>query len=327
MIKAKIALALILPLFFMELLDPFLLSAETLKPANRKAFKKLDRKLETLKKSWLADFIENTVFKTGTYLALTDNQTRIIEAQATPKKVTSELKVVTANLLQFPPPFFTNQKERIASFAATIKPMNPDIIVLQEVWDNGVLLEICRHFADYNVCYKPSILYNKSGLLTLSRFRIVQSEFRKFPLSIRHNFEEFLAGKGVLKTVSEINNEKIAVFNTHLYSSPAKRKYRPNIQQFLMLQKIAEEENHDLKLIAGDMNLLPEEIAKLAAPDLLQGDCLLPTAGGAKRVKKLDYIFILGADKTQIQLTTKRIDSKYNFSDHSPVFGKIRLSD
>jgi endonuclease/exonuclease/phosphatase family metal-dependent hydrolase len=94
-----------------------------------------------------------------------------------------------------------------------------------------------------------------------------------------------------------------------------------------MLQKIAEEEKHDLKLIAGDMNLLPEEIAKLAAPDLLQGDCLLPTAGGAKRVKKLDYIFILGADKTQIQLTTKRIDSKYNFSDHSPVFGKIRLSD
>jgi endonuclease/exonuclease/phosphatase family metal-dependent hydrolase len=205
--------------------------------------------------------------------------------------------------------------------------LNPDIILLQEVWDKTSILEIARLLPEYNLSFKSSQLYNKSGLLTLCKYKILQSEFVAFPLSLQHKIEELLAQKGFLKINIEVGGQKIAVFNTHLYSSAPWHAYRPTIKQVRILQDFVIKYDNKLKILGGDFNLKPREISELVGKEFLRGSCNLPTAGGIKRTKKLDYLMVISQKSLRTRIATRRLETKEMFSDHSAVFGRIIFSN
>lgn len=240
------------------------------------------------------------------------------------KKPVSSLKILTANMLLFPQPFFDDQEERIKIFSTYARQLSPDLILLQEVWDNFSLALLNRLFYDYNCCFVPSALYNKSGLVIFSRHPIDKADFFRYRLSLHHNFEELIALKGYLAIKITINNRSAEVFNSHLYSAPLWVRHRPNFSQFIVLQNAVFKSSADICVLGGDMNLLPEEISTLKIDEIKTGNCLKPTAGGKKRTKKLDYI-MLKTVKPEAFFETGRAITGEEFSDHSPVLGIIGI--
>ncbi|MGM0599692.1 MAG: endonuclease/exonuclease/phosphatase family protein [Candidatus Rifleibacteriota bacterium] len=292
---------------------------------DRKPLKKIEKALTTFKRSLAGYLINKIFFKTGVYTALSNNKTITVNRNQPNRRAKSDksLKIITANLYLFPPPLLKEQKKRISYFVNSIKRLDPEIILLQEVWDKNSIVEIARLLPDYNLSFKTSGLYNRSGLLTLCKYKIQHAQFIPYPLSIRHKIEELLAQKGLLKTDIELDGHKISIFNTHLYSSSPRHSYRPNFNQFELLKRTVSSFSSDLKILGGDFNLKPHEIGKLIEADFLRGSCNLPTAGGIRRTKKLDYIMVVSQKPLKTRLATRRLETEQMFSDHSAVFGRI----
>lgn len=240
---------------------------------------------------------------------------------ASNKKV---IKALTANLILFPHPFFFNQAERIEEFARAVRHVDPDIIFLQEVWDNNSLGLIISRFPDYYSIYIPGLIFNHSGLTILSRFPVESASAIFFAPSFLHNPEEFIAFKGVIFCNAKVGTQTISLANTHLYSSSPKSSYRPNLQQFCQLQHLVSDFPHGT-IIGGDLNLLPEELDHLLSGNIERDQCRLPTAGAPERRKKLDYLLIRQTGQTPMTIEARRLEWPIMFSDHSPVFGTIEL--
>ena len=236
------------------------------------------------------------------------------------------LTALTANLMLFPPPFYTDQHEKIEEFARLVRSLNPDIIFLQEIWDNHSLYELIRKFADYHAVLMPSPLFNHAGLLTLSRFKPERSLAWSYPLTLHHNFEELIARKGLLLAEINFAGEKIALLNTHLYSAGLGVPFKPSFGQFAILQRHIEL-LAELTVVGGDLNLQPQELEPLLKDGMQRDDCNLPTAGGpSRRSKKLDYILAKGNKVFSLQILGSRTEWPVFFSDHSPFFAEIRLN-
>lgn len=317
----KISKALCL-LLFVGLICPFNLRAKLIKPANTQVRNKIENKLVQFRKSVWGKLCDSMLLKTGLYLALDSPQQPCIIPGKTANFTGNEIKVVTANLILFPKPLLWDQNERIRDFSKAISPYSPDIIFIQEVWDNNSLIELARNFPDYWISFTPSNLYHSSGLLTLSRFEIEAADFFQYPLSLQHNFEELLARKGFLITKLRIGQRSLTAINTHLYSAKS-REYRPNPWQFELLQTYVLKQKDIFCLMGGDMNIEPDEIQELMSAEIMKGTCNKPTAGGSRLIKKLDYLFIKPGNQNRAKLETIRVESELEFSDHRPVFGKI----
>ncbi len=238
---------------------------------------------------------------------------------------TSRIKVLSANLLLFPTPFFFNQEQRIDEFAKCVRELNPDIIFMQEVWDNTSLSLLIAALPDYYSIHSPGIGYNYSGLLTLSRFAPKRARIRRFSTSIRHSLEEFIAQKSILSVELAAGQHPLHLLNTHLYSAPPGRNYRPNVDQFKLLADIAKSVQGKT-IVGGDMNLRPEELESLLPANLLRDNCHLPTAGYPHLSQKLDYI-IAGSTSGLASVDGRRIDTPLRFSDHNPVFSEVSFHD
>lgn len=234
------------------------------------------------------------------------------------------LKALTANLILFPCPFFYNQAERINEFAKAVRHVDPDIIFIQEVWDNSSLKLIISRFPDYYSVYIPGLIYNHSGLIILSKFPVESAAAIFFAPSLLHNPEELIAFKGVISCIVRIGQQTINLANTHLYSSPPKSSYRPNLQQFCQLQKLVLSFPHGV-IFGGDLNLRPDELDHLLSGDIQRDQCQLPTAGTPERKKKLDYLLIKQTRQTPMRIKGERLEWPVMFSDHSPVSGSIEL--
>lgn len=237
----------------------------------------------------------------------------------------SVIRVLSANLLLFPQPFLTDQQVRIKRFISCARSLRPDIIFLQEVWDNISLAQIIAAFPDYYSLHAPAIAYNPSGLLILSKLPLSEGKALRYPISIRYSLEEMIAQKGMLCGVAQFFGEPLHLMNTHLYSASPQMAYRPNLTQFKRLTGVAGGLNGHL-LLGGDLNLRPTEIEPLLPANLSYEGCQLPTAGYPVLTQKLDYV-IAGTDKDRpLQLHGKRIDPQPRFSDHNPVFAEISFA-
>lgn len=245
-------------------------------------------------------------------------------ADAPDRQPTQAVKALTANLLLFPSPFFFNQEERINEFVKLARAMNPDVLFLQEVWDNNSLNYLINRFADYHAVIMPSPLYNLSGLLILSRFKINHASSEIFPFTLSFNPEELIARKGILVAEIELNSQKVFLLDTHLYSSPPTAEYRPNPAQFSRLINLVNA-LPGYAIVGGDMNLPPGELEKLLHGPVVRDDCNLPTAGIPSRSKKLDYVLARGYEGLQAQVLATRVEWPVFFSDHSPVFAEVKF--
>lgn len=290
----------------------------------------LEKRVNILKNAQTLLFFDDLLQASGlleSVFSLLKFDTAVIEPQrASSRRMAGHsVKVVTANMLLFPPPFFFNQAERIKEFAKSVADLSPDIIMLQEVWDINCLHLIAKEFPDYWMTFSSAIPINFSGLVTLSRLPVTKAYTQKYAPSLRFNFEELLAFKGFIVTTVTSGDHQFDIINSHLYSASPSQKYRPNCVQFMRLQNLVIKSDKPV-IFGGDMNLLPEEINRLLLPEFIANSCMLPTAGLRKRTKKLDWLFVYPGKQHAASLESGRLEWPVEFSDHSPVYGKIIFS-
>ncbi|MEW6708860.1 MAG: endonuclease/exonuclease/phosphatase family protein [Candidatus Riflebacteria bacterium] len=290
-----------------------------IKAPNRSFFRKFDQLFERFRQTSFGRAFNRYFFKTGLYHAFWWRRPPEVFNRCTSGPDDQKIRIVTANLMLFPPPMGEQQEERIRVFAETIRPLNPDLILLQEIWDNNSLIIIADVFRDYNLAFSPASLYNRSGLVTLSRNEFSKIDFIMFPLDIRHNPEELLAQKGALTTMIKRGTREIRVINSHLYSASADQDYRPNPGQLAFLKNMVDFSSNQPTILAGDLNLKPVEVNEYAGKIFRSDPDRLPTAGSPKRKWKLDHILLYPRPGSAI--FSRRVESPVVFSDHSPLYG------
>lgn len=299
----------------------------TLKPPDRKILREIDQRINLFRSSLTGRMLNRVLFQTGLYHAFWWRRPPHVFKRCEGRKQQQELKVVTANLLLFPPPLADGQEKQIEDFANAIRSFDPDVILLQEVWDNNSIILLADIFAGYNMVFSPASIYNRSGLVTFSRHEIVSAEFIMFPMQIHHNAEELLAQKGFLLTRLKAGTGEMMVINTHLYSAPIEKAYRPNPRQFLFLQKAAMNSGKIPLLVGGDLNLKPDEMRRNLLLKLVPDNCQLPTAGLPERTQKLDHILFWAPAGLNYKFSAGRAPDAVKFSDHAAIMGTLKFKN
>jgi endonuclease/exonuclease/phosphatase family metal-dependent hydrolase len=267
------------------------------------------------------------IFETMNYrnmLAIQKLETLVINtdlAQVDPP-FAGQIKILTSNMFFLPQPFAENHKKRIKLLVEIIKKERPDLVALQEVWTNYWVLEIIKLLPEYNASFSFNPLFNRSGLLTLSKWKINKSIFFQYPMWLDFRFEELLAGKGFLETEIQINNTKVGFINTHLYSAHAEMSIKPNYDQLPTLTKYLKTKKTPL-IVSGDLNLEPAYVYKVMGQDFIHGKNMKPTAGNRLH-RKLDYILLRQNSAKTSFVSEKRVLTP-RLSDHVPVVAKIKL--
>lgn len=153
------------------------------------------------------------------------NSKNINDEKMLPRK---NIKVLTYNIFLRPPPVKNNENdwkdERLADFIKLLDCF--DVICLQEMFGafnnrKQELIKYANKSGLFFFCDSPSpSFFSKfmvdGGLLILSRFPIIESEFRPYRYSV---LSDSLANKGILYAKIKVGDTYLSIFNTHLQAS------------------------------------------------------------------------------------------------------------
>ncbi len=167
-----------------------------------------------------------------------------------------QLTIISFNIWDLPLWFVKNRKERIKKVADYLAASGADIICLQEAWtqSNRELFFQIMGAAGYTwaVAREASMLMGNGGLITFSKFPIVEKKFIPFS-RLSAAFVEMFGAKGVLETDIETPSGMMAVFNTHLHMPSGASGQRIRLKQLkCAMQIIANNDNP--AILAGDFN-------------------------------------------------------------------------
>jgi len=184
-----------------------------------------------------------------------------------------EINILSYNIFVRPPMISTYgddyKNERLDEFAKVMG--NYNIICLQEIFlpfssRRKTLIELARKFGFKYSTESPkpnffSKFFCDGGLLVLSKFPIMYTEFRKYPEGIG---PDYIVEKGVIYTKIKVHDKILHLFSTHTqasYSSDPKY-FLLHVEQFFCLRKFMiemlkknEYKKDDMTLIMGDFNV------------------------------------------------------------------------
>jgi hypothetical protein len=140
----------------------------------------------------------------------------------------SNIKLLTYNLFLRPPPVHNNENdwkdERLTDFVKLLDCF--DIICVQELFGSfnnrkQELIQTANRAGLFFYCDSPqpgffSKFLSDGGLLILSRFPILESEFRPFRYSV---LSDSIANKGIQFAKIRIGEQYLLLFNTHTQAS------------------------------------------------------------------------------------------------------------
>ena len=149
-----------------------------------------------------------------------------------------------------------------------------DIICIQETFARRFRSEILSAISEPYHCHSD-LLCNRTfggigkidchgGLITLSKFPIVDEQFFAFPTQPKMRYEEKLGAKGFLLTQILMNQVSTYVINTHLYAGLNQDDEKHRMDQITFVRQKLEELgilSQDIFLM-GDLNVLHPSIAK-----------------------------------------------------------------
>ncbi|MBL8748237.1 MAG: endonuclease/exonuclease/phosphatase family protein [Planctomycetes bacterium] len=126
------------------------------------------------------------------------------------------LLLQSLNVFGLPWPAGNDVANRCSRIAAAIDASAPDVVALQEVWDDESRTPLLVEGYDAAWCESASGLLGQNGLMTLSRLPIVESRLFRFSSA---SGVEVWTSKGALRTVlSAPGGGSIPVWNVHLQS-------------------------------------------------------------------------------------------------------------
>lgn len=161
-----------------------------------------------------------------------------------------------------------NQNYRFSRIGDSLLTRDFEIICLQEVFNPKVranlLKKLSDHyftFSDYS-CNQP-ILGNliqrdcHGGLMTLSKYPIIQEKFYAFNTSENSSLIEKIGHKGFMLSTILWNNQLINIVNTHLYAGNSSKASNHRMKQIMEIEYILNQNEYFRKyptVLFGDLN-------------------------------------------------------------------------
>lgn len=255
------------------------------------------------------------------------------------------LKVLSWNVFLRPGVLHDAQMVRVDSISAYLMASDCDVIVLQEVFHRKARKELIDNlkesypFATERT--KGSFWGVASGLIVLSKYTIIEETFVPFK---KATGSDALAKKGVLRAEIQCENQKIALYGTHMQAGGGAKRQAIRQQQLDSIQAFMAKDNEPtLQLIAGDFNIRQASQAfdsitaklNVTKPDLLgpilttanfEDQQLMSTTGPSSWI---DYIFLRAFPKasvisTEIGEPKMKVDGELRrMSDHNPIWSTV----
>jgi len=167
----------------------------------------------------------------------------------------------------------SNQRKRFRQIADHVSTLEENIICLQETFSKKLrqqlLPKVKEHFhlfSDYSKSKKIAGLVpidQKGGLMTLSKYPILEEQFFEYPLNKKMRWEERVARKGFIWSKIKTPCGMLNVLNTHLYASGNSPSEKQRLLQIQHLKKIIDAipdfYNHPT-ILMGDINICHPDI-------------------------------------------------------------------
>jgi endonuclease/exonuclease/phosphatase family metal-dependent hydrolase len=171
--------------------------------------------------------------------------------------------------LLVPYDFSTDRKERLERFIRVVRSCEPEVVLLQEVFERSVVSELEVHLPGYTVLTSGDSDFtgtlNASGLVTLTRLPVGDVTYREFSaLPPGSRPYELMARKGVLAVDVEVDGVATTILNVHLYGSsfPESAVSTRMNQLAEVLALVRGLEAAELRvLVGGDFNIGRDELA------------------------------------------------------------------
>lgn len=165
------------------------------------------------------------------------------------------LKVVSWNVFLRPAILSDNQLDRVQPIAEKITELNPDVIVLQEVFHKKarkkLIASLKSNYPYFTSRGKRSWLGVSSGLLIMSKYPITHEEFKYFKKAKK---ADAIANKGFVTVNLRFKKQNVRILGTHLQAGSGKKIKAVRKSQ---LKQIASNIQSDSSnwILAGDFNV------------------------------------------------------------------------
>jgi endonuclease/exonuclease/phosphatase family metal-dependent hydrolase len=258
----------------------------------------------------------------------------LVAAPASRAEEPARLRVLTWNVWGLPA-FSTNLEARMAALPAAIAKLDPDVVLLQEIWAESDGLTVKEGLARYGYRYASHLAHTEhgmTGLFTASKLPLKQVGFLPFATGrIGHSIWhlEWIASKGVGSFLLQTPLGEVQVQNTHLQAQYETDAYDAErlaqaSQIALMQQGVA------LPLVlGGDFNTGSEELPRKALLDLIALRDTTPSP-------RPDTIFVRDGGTVAVHLVQSReipsealqLDNGVTapLSDHPAVVADLELT-
>lgn len=242
-----------------------------------------------------------------------------------------KITIFNLNTWLLPTPFSKDKKRRIIDLIALLKKLNPDIAALQEVARKRYIGLFKKELDNYYFTYnQKGRVWNKPGLLTLTKKKPISSKFVQFRIRKKRNMMTRLVGQGFF----EIKLSKdVYMYNVHLH--PDDWKDTLTFEQFEFLK--SKIKKHKLCFVCGDLNMNFKDFEKLNNGFFESVDSVGNTFSwynmyvkkwwerNVTADKKLDYILVRNPDKKKIVFNSRAI-RKPILSDHYGIYSEIEVN-
>lgn len=169
-------------------------------------------------------------------------------------------KIISINC--FDSPLTLKKGTRINRLITEVINYKADIICFQELIFLKRARKISKKFENlgYKTFFIPGKKINKGGLMFVSRFPILKSEYIKFKNQGAHfsfQLTDRFLKKGYQKILLEIEGKKLVVVNTHLashYKSSSTNEKKVILKQFSEILESLKIEG-ERTIVAGDFNI------------------------------------------------------------------------
>lgn len=247
------------------------------------------------------------------------------------------------------------RKQRLQAIAITMTRSDYDIVGLQEVWQDDDFAHIQRaaKTTGYHI-HRFDTGPVGSGLVTLSRFPIMQTDFLTYraagsPETAYHG--DYIADKGIALCIIDSPSGEIAFYNTHLiaqYTDDASDHYQAHrAAQMVEAATFINRTAHGRPcVLVGDLNTRPDQLGwrimtekagmqdAWATRHVDEPGYTLSTENtyiSNSDSTRIDYVMSRDGTNTRLQVQSVAVsfqmiaDLKVPFSDHYGLVAEIKL--
>jgi len=249
------------------------------------------------------------------------------------------LKILNANLWLISRGVSRDIQKRMENFVAMVDKLDPDVILLQEVWKVKYANYLKKALPKYySVSSEKFWLANKCGLVAFSKLPVYDVSFIEYDSKKGSSLLEKLAKKGILSFKIKYEGSEIGFYTAHLYNWSTAKEKQFTISQLVEFVQLAKTKT---SISAGDLNLKLDEVQNVCKGLISIDESVENTVsennpytkgkihknmskmGENKLNRKTDY-FLFNFPLNKIVTQTKVIRDPL-VSDHYPLFTEIKI--